>query len=102
LISQHVDLNRLVQAATNLIYFHIHIEPYKGQYTREFFEANGFSSPYKKRVHIQMILEKNISSSLLQLLPSVIVQGQKFVEERIDEGQDLHESSIVQKYFNMV
>ncbi len=102
LISQHIDLNRLVQAAPNLIYFHIHIEPYKGQYTREFFEANGFSSPYTKRVHIQMILEKNISSSLLQLLPSVIVQGQKFVEERIDEGQDLHESSIVQKYFNMV
>jgi hypothetical protein len=102
LISRHIELESLAKAAPNLMYFHLHIEPYSGQFTKDFLKTYGFTSAEIKRVHVQMILKKNVNSGMLELLPSAIVQGQKRIEEKLDEGQDLHEYAIVQKHFNFV
>jgi hypothetical protein len=102
LVSQHVDLESLARAASNLVYFYLHIEPYSGQFTRDFFETHGFTSSEVKRVHVQMTFERNINSGILELLPSVTVQRQKLLKEKLNEGRDSHEYSIVRKYFDFI
>ncbi|CAF5153452.1 unnamed protein product [Rotaria magnacalcarata] len=102
LINEHINLDSLAQAAPRLIYFRLQIEPYRGQFTREFLETYGFNNPEVKHVHVQMTLKKNINFGMLELLPSIVVQGQKLVQEHSGKGRNLHEYSLVVKYFNFV
>jgi hypothetical protein len=102
LVSQHVDLESLAKVAPNLMYFYLQSEPYSGQFTKDFFETHGFTSSEINRVHVQITLKKNINSGILELIPPVIIQGQKLVKEKLDVRQGFHEYSIVEKYFNFV
>ncbi|CAF2153972.1 unnamed protein product [Rotaria magnacalcarata] len=66
LINEHINLDSLAQAAPRLIYFRLQIEPYRGQFTREFLETYGFNNPEVKHVHVQMTLKKNINFAVIK------------------------------------